>query len=241
MTTVAITRPKGETDGLSEILHRHGLSVIHEPLSHIALCHTAQPMLAAALEHQPDAVLVTSRHGVRAMATLTELRDLSLLCVGEATASVAASAGFDRVAVAGGTTEQMIEYILSSYDAGSRFVYVSADQVRRDLAEIFSRQGMPTQRVVAYEAVESEKFSDVFAEKLKRGDIDVVTFLSQRAAKTFMALADKAKLGDALGNVTACCFSQDITDMLPKKAWKHLHASKKPTLASLADCVNNAA
>ncbi len=237
--TIVVTRPKEERDGLGEMLHQRGFSVVYEPLSRILLQHTAAAPLSAALEHDPAAVLVTSRHGVHALAALSELRDLPLLCVGEATAGVASSAGFTRVTTAGGTTQQMIEYILSSYDLESRFLYVSAEHVRSDLAEILARQGMLTQRVVVYESLEATQFSDVFCEHLKRQHIDAITFLSQRTAKTFMTLVTKAKLKTQLSGVAACCFSDTVAEPLAKAKWRSVFVAQKPTLASLVECIDN--
>lgn len=241
VNTIVITRPKGETDALQELLHGRGLRVIHEPLSHIALKSAAQAMLAEAIAANPDAVLVTSRHGVQALAALSELRDLALLCVGEATARVAMSAGFLRVSAAGGTVRQMLEYIMQSYDQGSRLLYVCGEHVRMDLAELLTRQGFPTGRITVYEAWAARNFSDVFAEQLKREQVDAVTFLSPRAAQIFTALARQAGLEHTLSRLRAFALSDAVAKALPRGVWQEIHVAEKPTLASLAASIDNVA
>lgn len=237
--TVAVTRPRDSEDELTELLHARGYGVIHEPLSRIILNHTAQTALMRAIAAEPDAVLATSRHGVHALAALCPSRDLSLLCVGEATARAAESAGFTRIAAAGGTVRQMLEYILASYDAGSRMLYVSGEHVRMDLADALEDKGFPTQRVALYEAPAAEAFSSGFVEYLKHGNVDAVTFLSPRAAEIFTALIRQARLESSLAGLAACALSEAVAEPLVHGDWKKICIAGKPTLASLVACVDN--
>lgn len=238
--TVVITRPPEEEHALANLLHRRGYHVINEPLSHIFLKHTAQFDVTRAFEANPDAIIVTSRHGAQALATLAGIRDVPVLCVGKTTEKALLSAGFDRVTCAGGTVDQLLGYVMSSYDNESRFLYLSADHVRKDISTLLSGQGMPTERIVAYQAVMAEQFSDTFAEHLKRHQIGAVTFLSQRAAHAFTELAAKAKLVDTLHHVRACSMSKAIAEPLTPKHWKHIYHAQRPTLISLANCIDQA-
>lgn len=238
--TVIVTRPQDESDALTEMLHEHGYRVIHEPLTRVFLRHTVQPDVARAVSADPDAVIVTSRHGVHALAALTEMRDLSLLCVGEGTAKAAASVGFDRVRVTGGNVHQLLEHVLSSYDQGARFFYPSAEHVRMDVAGALIRQGMQAERLVVYEAVAAQRFSDTFLEQLKRQPMDAALFLSQRVAQIFVTLLAKNKLEDSLADMQACAMSDTIAGALKDAPWQGVHVAQQPTLASLVACVDNA-
>lgn len=238
--TVLITRARGDEESLTDALHDAGLNVIHEPLTEIILLHTARAPLESALEHDPDAVLVTSRHGVRALASLTPLRDLPLLCVGEATLQAALSLGFHRATATGETADDMIEYVRSAYDDGATFLYPSAEHVNTDLVEAVAQHGMSVERVVVYEAQEVEELSDILQEHIRNGQIDAVTFLSQRAAKIFTGLAKKAELSGQCQDIKACCMSDNVAAGLTTTAWKDITIARKPTLASIAECVDNA-
>lgn len=238
--TVAITRPSAEKDALTRLLHQRGYSVIHEPLTHVFLYHNAQAPLAQALNANPDAIIITSKQGVKALATLTELRDLALVCVGAATAHTAQANGFSRVFTAGGSVASLIEYLAGAYDPGSHFLYVSAEHVRVDLPSILGRQGMHVSRIALYEASAAECFSDTFVEHLKRRQVNAVTFLSQRSAQIFEELAAKAKVEEALEGMAACCLSKAIASALERHTWRRIHTARQATLASLTDCVDNA-
>lgn len=238
--TVLITRARGDETELTDALHEHGLNVVHEPLTEILLIHTARQKLEQALACHPNAVLVTSRHGVRALAALTPLRDLAILCVGEATLQVALSLGFTRAVATGQSADAMIEYVLSAYDDDARFVYPSAEHISTDLTAVLAQHGMETARVVVYEAKAIDKLSDTIIEHIKKGHINAVAFMSQRNASIFMELIAQVKLNKQLKKMTACCMSKAIAEILNKSAWRALHSANEPTLASLALCVDNA-
>lgn len=239
--TIVITRPPGEGDALTEALHARGHHILHEPLTHIYFRHTAQSTLASALRRNPDAIIVTSRHGALALATFTPMRDMALICVGETTYQTATSAGFTRVSMAGGTVESLLEYVLSAYDEGAALLYISAERVRLDLSVVLEKQGMITERIVLYEAIAAEHFSDTFAEHLKRGHVNAVTFLSQRAAEVFLQLTANAHLEHCLSALSAYCLSQTIAQTLDPAAWAAIHVAQTPTLTSLIDCIDNTA
>lgn len=236
--TIAITRPKAEKDALTATLQRRGYHVIHEPLTQIVFRQDALESIEQALLTEPDAIIVTSQQGVRALAGCTGLRDMVLLCVGPATARMAEACGFTRIYTAGGNVELLIEYILSAYDSESRFVYISAEHTRVDIASLLSRQGMTVERIVAYEAVAAEQFTDVFAEHLRRGHIDAVTFMSQRAAEVFCALAAEAKLLKELKTLNAVVLSKPIANALNAKQWRRIVVARTSTLAALANSVD---
>jgi len=236
--TILVTRAKGDEQAITKALQAHGHYVIHEPLTEILLRHTERQAVMAALLQEPDAVIVTSRHGAQALALLSELRDMFILCVGEATQYTAQSLGFTRTASAGGIVERLIEYIAAGYDVGSRFLYISGEHVRADLVAALAACGMEVQRIVAYEAVASRQLSDTLVEQLRRKQVDVVTFLSPRAAQIFMVLLDREHAQDTVAALTASCISEAAAEPLMALAWKAIHIAREATLASLVECVH---
>ena len=237
--TILITRPKGDETAIMELFHDNDYRVIHEPLTSIYLDHTKRQALHHALENEPDAVIITSRHAAQALYLLSDIRDLFLICVGESTAEMAMALGFSRVSVAGGNVEKLVAGIIDSYDEGSRFVYLSGEHVRSDLGALLAQCNMQVERLVLYEAVASDMLSDVLIEHLKRRQIDAVTFLSQRTAQIFTQLLNDAGMKEALTYLHAFCLSQTIADALKNEPWQQVHVSDEATLASLVECVDN--
>ncbi len=237
--TIVITRPLGDEIILRDELLERGYHVIHEPLTDIFLRHDLRLNVEMALDDEPDAILITSKHGVQALALLTELRDMFLLCVGDATADVAAQLGFDRISVTGETVDHMIDYILDCYDEDARFLYISGEHVSADLNDALSVRGMQVERIAAYEAIAAEALSDTLVEQLKRGQIDTLTFFSGRTARIFMNLAEKSGILDSLKKIDAFCLSESIAGEMERGNWRGIYSSPKATLASMVGCIDN--
>jgi uroporphyrinogen-III synthase len=237
--TILITRPQGDEHGLVSTLQSSGYHIIHEPLMEIMLRHHERYNVHRALMEEPDAILVTSRHGVKALAILTEIRDPFVICVGEATARAAESAGFLRTSTAGGSARQLMEHVLSCYDESSRFVYISGDHVNTDLGEELGQAGMRVERIIAYEANAAETLSDTLVEQLRRKQVDGVTFLSQRTARIFMSLLEQQDLTDSTEGMHAFCMSQAVADTLERWPWQGIHVAQNATLASIVKSIDN--
>ena len=236
--SILVTRPKGDETELTDQLHALDFRVIHEPLTEIMLRHDARAAVQFALNHEPDAVIVTSRHGVQALALLCELRDMFVLCVGDATAETAESLGFTRVSAARGNVASLVDYVKDAYDEGSRFVYISGDHIRTDLAQ--QLPNMKIERIVAYEASAVDTLSDTLAEQLRRGQISGVTFFSARAASIFMMILTKLDLREATAKLRAICLSEAVAAPLRTHHWLGIHVAGEATLASVVQCVDNA-
>ena len=236
--TILITRPVGDERALTDLLNEQGYRVIHEPLTAIYLEHTQRHALENALLDAPDAIIVTSRHAVNALALLSDLRDQFLLCVGEATAQAASSLGFERISTGGGTAQKLATMITESYDPGSRFLYLCGKHIRLSMADVLSDQGMEVQSLTVYEAVASEQLSDTLVAQFKRRAIDGVSLLSPRAAIIFTRLMEKAGIANACASLEAFCLSDAVAQPLVKNNWKAIHVTHEPTLASVVECVD---
>lgn len=239
--TLLITRPLGDERTLAALLHAQGHRVIHEPLTAVTLEHTQRIALTQALMHDPNGVIVTSRHAVHALALLTDLRDLFLICVGEATAAVAHSHGFTRVTACGGTAEKLVQFLIDGYDAGSHFVYLSGKHTRLDMEATLADYDMEVERIVVYETEPAEQLSDVLVEQIRRQQLDGVTLMSPRTSQIFVRLLDKAGiLREAAATLHAFCISEPAAAPLREHGWQQVHWAAEPTLASMVECIDNA-
>lgn len=237
--TILITRPLSQDTEFNDRLHELGYRTIHEPLSEIFLLHDARPSVEQALRDDPDAVILTSQHGANALATLTELRDMFLVCVGEATEYTAQKHGFSRTCSAGGTAARLTNYILDAYDPESCFVYISGRDVQGDLVAELASQNMQVERIIAYEAEAITQLSDTVAEQIRRGQIDMVTFFSARASEIFVDLIKQHGLQEAVASMHSYSLSETVSKPLQQLGWSRMHIAAEPTLASLVECIDN--
>ncbi len=238
--TILVTRAKGDEHEITEALQALGHFVIHEPLTEIFLNHTIRAHIELLLADELNAILVTSKHAVQALALLSDIRDVCILAVGTATMECAMSLGFSRVYDTGGTLESMLTYIQGGYDDEARFVYISGEHIRSDLPEILQSFGMSCERVIAYHALASEALSDTLVAQLQRGQIDAVTFFSPRNAEIFLNLLERAEISPATAVLDLFALSEDVANAANKAEWRQVFISAQPTLASLVDSVDNA-
>ncbi|MDX1974303.1 MAG: uroporphyrinogen-III synthase [Rickettsiales bacterium] len=238
--TILITRPLSEDTRFQDELHERGFRTIHEPLTEIFLLHTARAQIEAAMRTDPHGVIVTSQHGVKALAALNELRDIALICVGSATEEAAQNLGFTRTVDAGGDVDRLIQFIADAYDTESRFLYISANHTRTDLVTTLMTYGMEAERIIAYEAEPVRQLSDTLVEQLRRGQLDAVTFLSQRSASIFLELVNSADINPATDCLHAFALSDVIAETLSEVNWQGVHIAPQATLASLIECIDNA-
>ena len=92
-----VTRPAEDAAPLAALLEEKGHEVTLEPLL------TIEPVDNAVLDFEGvQALLITSANGVRAFAERNAERDLPVLAVGDASASVARELGFTNVESATG-------------------------------------------------------------------------------------------------------------------------------------------
>jgi uroporphyrinogen-III synthase len=239
--TLLVTRAKGDEHELTEALQSLGHFVIHEPLTEIFLNHTIRMPLQQELQgNEPSAIIVTSKHAVQGLALLSDIRDITLLCVGTATAEYAMSLGFSRVYDTGGTVEQLVNYIGGGYDDDAHFIYISGAHIRSDLPAILLSFGMECKRVIAYEAIAAEGLSDTLVAQLQRGQIDAVTFFSPRNADIFIDLLERAESKPATQVMDAFCLSEEVANHARNAGWRNIYIATQPTLASLVDSVDNA-
>ena len=237
--TLLVTRPKGDEQQITEALQELGHFVIHEPLTEIFLNHTLRGMLASQLHNDPDAILITSRHAVQSLALLTDIRDIFLLCVGEATTEHAISLGFSRVECGGKNIESLLETITGGYDEDARFLYISGAHIHSDLPVILESYGMQCERVVTYEAIASESLSDTLIEQIKRGQIDAITLFSARNAEILCHLLDDAGISEASTVLDIFCLSDEVANAATALDWANIYIAAEPTLASMVERVDN--
>ncbi len=122
-----ITRPQPDADELAADLSARGHTCVIAPVLEI-LPRDAEIDLS-----NVQALLATSRNGVRALSAATDRRDISLLAVGPGTAKEAEAAGFSTLSAAGDVRAlgALVRETLRP-DAGA-LLWITGKNVRGDL------------------------------------------------------------------------------------------------------------
>ncbi len=181
-----VTRPEPEATATARRLEGLGHSVTIESLLTIVLAAPPGEL------PQPAGLIVTSRNGVRALATWRQAaawHDVPLFAVGEATGTEARAAGFTHVTDGRGEGVALVGVIGAALPADrGPVIYAAARDLGGGLAEQLEEAGYDLQMVEAYRAERATKLSPALRDALQAGAIDGALFYSRRTAETFRDL-----------------------------------------------------
>ena len=229
-----ITRPEEDAQPLAEALRARGLTVTVEPLLSVAPVAGASVDLAGV-----QALLFTSANGARALAALSPRRDLPVLAVGDASATVARSLGFVAVTSAAGNVEDLARLAQDRLDpARGALLHVAGSAVAGDLAGRLAAAGFETRRAVLYEARAAEQLSPETRRRLAQGELDWVLFFSPRTAATFVELARAAGLQSDCARATALCLSPAVAAAASALPWRAVESAARPDLSAMLEMVD---
>lgn len=230
-----VTRPAAEAAAFSAALAARGFAALCEPLLAILPLHGVPLDLAAV-----QAILATSRNGVRALANLTPQREIRLLAVGDSTAALARAEGFVQVLSAGGDVlalAALAERELRAEDG--TLLHVSGLAAAGDLARELERRGFTCRRVALYEARAAAALSAPARTALKQGGLAGAVFFSPRTAATFVRLAEAAGLAASCASLTAYCLSGAVAAEAARLRWRRIETAARPEQAALLALLND--
>jgi uroporphyrinogen-III synthase len=206
-----VTRPEPDARREAAILAGRGHEPVLAPLLAIEFCRDVPLQLEGA-----QALLVTSRNALRALATHPELGralKLPLFAVGDATARAAEELGFAKVATGPGTGAALAELIASELEPErGPLVHLAGETPAFDLQAALERQGFTVYRPVLYRAVPAPEFPAEALELLKAGELDGVILMSPRTAKTFAALLARHGLVTQGTRLICYCLSEAVAE-----------------------------
>jgi uroporphyrinogen-III synthase len=161
-----------------------------------------------------QALIVTSRNALRALATHRELAaslQLSLFAVGEATAKAAAELGFAKVVSGPGTGEGLSRLIADALDPNAgALVHLSGETVAFDLKSALQAKGFTLRQPVLYRAVAATRLPESALALLNAGELDGVILMSPRTAAIFAALVVRADALTQAARLDCYCLSAAV-------------------------------
>jgi len=208
-----VTRPEPDASRLADKLRAMG----HQPV--LAPLLTIDILPGAALDLDgAQALIVTSRNVLRAMATrpeLIEARNLPLYAVGEATARLAAELGFRRIVAGPGTGQQLADLIARELDPGNgALVHLAGGMLNFDMKSALEAKGFAIRQPVLYQAIPAQGLPPEALALLRGGRLDGAIFMSPRTAAIFTALTATEGAVTRASQLRCYCLSQAVADAL---------------------------
>ena len=225
-----ITRPQEDSADAAIALARRGITPVLAPMMRIEYA-------AADIENEislAQAVLFTSRNGVRAFARLSARRDMAVFTVGNSTATLARDNGFIHVESAHGDSADLARLVTERLDTGDGLLFHAAGAtVAGELVEILNKAGFKTVRRALYEARPVDALADDTVMALRDRTLDYVLFFSPRTARIFCDLVKDAGLAVTCDSLTAICLSDAVAAEIAGISWKATSIATAPTTDAL--------
>lgn len=229
-----ITRPREDSADAAIALARRGITPVLAPMMRIEYA-------AANIENEvslAQAILFTSRNGVRAFSRLSARRDIAVLAVGDSTAALARDNGFVNVESARGDSADLARLTIERLDPADGLLFHAAGAtVAGDLADALNKAGFKSVRRALYEAKAEEALDDETATALRDRTLDYVLFFSPRTGRIFAELVEKAGLAHTCDSLTAICLSEAVASEISGLSWRETVTAKLPTTAALLSVI----
>lgn len=230
---VLITRPLHDAERTRDALATHKIEAVLAPVIEIATV-VGSPLALNGVQ----AIAVTSRNGVQALAERTALRDIALFAVGDATQRAARAAGFASVVSADGDVDDLAELIATKLTPSAGTVlHVAGEDSAGDLTGDLQRRGFSATRAVLYRAQPVNILPTSAVAALTGGTLDGALFFSPRSAGAFVTLAQAAGLAGTCAALTAFCLSPAVAETAKRLAWRRVAIAARPTQAALIAAV----
>lgn len=157
-------------------------------------------------------IVVTSRHGIEALARRPDIeawRTKSVFCVGAATAAAARRSGFSAVHAARGDVTDLVSLVAARRVAG-KLLYASGEAVSCDLPRALADHGIEAERDVVYAMDLVPEPNKVARDALESGTVDGAMFMSSRTVSGFATQLDNTGLTAVATSLFAWCLSGAI-------------------------------
>ncbi|MDI7776157.1 uroporphyrinogen-III synthase [Asticcacaulis sp. EMRT-3] len=145
---VWITRTKDGATATARAVEARGFTPLIAPVLNI------RPLRPVIDPHAFDALIVTSRNGLKAFSAICSRRAVTVWCVGDATAQTARQLGFQHVLSARGDVQALSARIRAEADHSTRFFYAAALEPAWPLTATLQNYGFTVSETAVYETVE---------------------------------------------------------------------------------------
>ena len=233
---IIITRPEPEATQLKEVLEGEGCEAFVEPLLAVSF-ENGDPIETEDVQ----AVVATSRNGLRALARraeLLDLRSLPLFAVGRATAGEARRMRFEHIVVGTGTASDLVPKIAAALDpAMGMILHLAGDVLAGDIAGELEQQGFRVDQPVVYRQVAASELSPGLVEALRDRQFDGVILMSPRTADIWVRLIIAQGLTEHVRALTHYCLSDAIARRLGRLGNAPTAVPDTPSLQDMLDLI----
>jgi uroporphyrinogen-III synthase len=209
---ILLTRPEPDASETAARLQAGGHEVVVAPLLTIAIAPPPSD------PPDPKAIILTSRNGVRALATwpqAAQWRDVPVFVTGVATARTAREAGFADVRTAASDAADLADHFMAHIDKDMRpILYPAARDRSGALTEGLRANGYDVRTIEAYGAEMAKTLGAAGMDAVRRQAIEGVLLYSNRTAEAFRTIVDRYDLTEHLRMTVLYALSNRVAEPL---------------------------
>ncbi len=230
-----ITRPEPDATEMREALVHEGHSADISPLLEIELLPPPREVFDGI-----GGLVVTSRNGLRALATSPVLKELlgrPLFVVGTGTARAARDLGFASVTLGPAAAKDLLPVILEAWPRLARekglagpLLHVSGDKLSFDLAPPLAEAGIALERQIVYRSHIAESLTPEALDGLRREAYDAVVLMSPATAEAYLHVVAVNGLSAAATHPTYLCLSKGIAKCLEPLGGARVKVAARPNI-----------
>lgn len=228
---VLVCRPAAQANRTASRLAELG----HRPI--LAPILTIVPTQASPPSGAPDALLVTSRNAVAALAPhRARFATARVFAVGPRTAAALTEAGFDDVRVASGDGASLAAAVIAATVPGARLLHVAGRDRRPEPARSLREAGRHVDIWEAYAAEPAAILPEAARTTLAAGEVDAVLHYSVRSAELLARLVREAGLVAPFAGLRHLCLSAAVAEALREMPYLAIAAEpREDRLLALLD------
>jgi uroporphyrinogen-III synthase len=228
---ILVTRPHPDNEATAARLRAKGFEVLLAPMLRL------EPAAFHDNGKEPyGAIIVTSANALRAIEShlkASRLLKLPLFAVGEHTADVARSFGFEQVISASGDAKALRDCVLAAVKSKrlkktNPLLYLAGADPARDLSAELGERGFTVATKTTYRMIPAPKLPRETCEAFTANGIEAVLHYSKRSARAFLDLARAAGVEISALSVPQFCISSEIATVVREAGATQVAAAVSP-------------
>lgn len=246
--TVVVTRSRDQASEFADQLYEWGAHVIEFPTIEIAKPDTVQPLDEAINNiHSYHWLVFTSINGVDAFfqrlfelgKDIRDLKGIKLCAIGPATES-----GIEKYHIKVDcrppkfVAESVVEELKRVTPIkGEKFLLPRADIARSFLPEELRKLGGEVTDLVAYKTIMAQPKNVNLAEKIKNGEVHIVTFTSSSTVRNFVQIIGEKNIAGLNGHVQYASIGPITTQTAEEMGLHVTIKAREYTIPGLVDAI----
>lgn len=185
-----------------------------------------------------QALIFTSKNGVRAFCNSYSQRDIIVYCVGDGTAELSLKSGFKRVHSARGNIYNLVDLLKEKCNpSGKMLLYVSGKDISHDLGNLLS--DYPVQRIVGYEIKDQFELTETDIKAFVNPSITHVCLFSNKSGERFGKVIKKYKCEETCKGRICVTFSEEVANQVEHLPWEAIETLDHPSLDAMFEYIDD--